>query len=983
MARASSKKSQTPAKKASRATQAPDATRYPASGFGVAAFLSLLLALGLLMALLSFSPEAPKNWMGPVGRRVAKELLDGLGLGSYLLAALLLLGSLGRLLGRFRRPSVAVLGFSAISLLAALMLLAFFDGQIQGAPAGGMVGMVTAGLLRKVVGAGGTLLLAFGLLGIGLMGLTGVPPRRFFGMLQERVNRFWLWAKHSIETRREARRVLKAREAELVQEAAIRQNEAEQARMDREAALIAKLEEKKRRAVLKASVQAEERALKRIAKAEAERRIEGMAPAADVVEALDGAQALDARAELEREAEAAKPSAPAGPPGRSSLRPPLEERDGPELEDAAEVVERLDRLDEPVTRVEGAARRRGTARPPLQDAEANAEPKAAAEAAAEVDSRAEIDPKVSPEPPEAVKEPEVAKEPEVVIHARKEAQADFSEPVEPARTPVEPKAAAATYELPPVSLLDYDADAPDAIDPGELKARATRLEEKLRTYNVDGKVVAIRPGPVVTTYEYQPAPGVKVAKIAALTDDIAMSMEAERVRIVAPIPGRGVVGIELPNNRRENVYLKEIIAHETFKNSKSLLTLGLGKDAEGEPRSQDLRKMPHLMIAGTTGSGKSVSINTMILSMLYKATPDQVKFIMVDPKMLELSLYADIPHLLLPVVTDPKKASLALSWAVDEMERRYQLLSDMKVRGIDGYNRRLERLRKQRDADAKIAVERALRAAEARRAQTEEAENLSESDLLELEGLPEEQQDLAEALVEAPEDRVADPWPEEELPDAMPYIVVLIDEFADLMMAASKDVEASVQRLAQKARAAGIHVLLATQRPSTDVITGVIKNNFPARIAFKVASRHDSATILNTPGAENLLGMGDSLFLSVASPSPVRIHGAFVSEDEVERVVEFWKAQAKPRYDLSILEPPADEAADLADEDMDPLYDQAVAIVTETQNASISAVQRKLKIGYNRAARMIEMMEAQGIVSAPSGAKREREVLVKGFGDTL
>ena len=545
---------------------------------------------------------------------------------------------------------------------------------------------------------------------------------------------------------------------------------------------------------------------------------------------------------------------------------------------------------------------------------------------------------------------------DLIIHERKALETDFNEEDRAARRrrPEKP-----TYVLPPINLLDYEGDGPAPIDQLALKERASRLEEKLRTYGVEGKVMAIRPGPVVTTYEYQPAPGVKVAKIANLADDIAMSMEAVRVRIVAPIPGRGVVGIELPNAGRENVYLKEIVAHEAFKHSKSLLTLALGKDAEGEPQVRDLRKMPHLMIAGTTGSGKSVSINTMVLSMLYKATPDEVKFIMVDPKMLELSLYNDIPHLLLPVVTDPKKASLALAWTVDEMERRYKLLSDAKVRDIQGFNKKLEKLTKQRAAEAK------------------RAKPVIEDDGPDVIMSGDER----DASTPTDEQQLADPWASDELPPPMPFIVVLIDEFADLMMAAPRDVEASVQRLAQKARAAGIHVLLATQRPSTDVITGVIKNNFPSRLAFRVASRHDSATVLNTPGAENLLGMGDSLFLSVASPNPVRVHGAFVSEDEVERVVEFWKKQAKPIYDPTILQPKEGDGADgFADEDVDELYDQAVRFVAETRKASISAVQRKLRVGYNRAARMIEMMEAQGIVGPVQGPKGEREILVSAMG---
>ncbi|MBI3178882.1 MAG: hypothetical protein HYZ27_04435, partial [Deltaproteobacteria bacterium] len=403
------------------------------------------------------------------------------------------------------------------------------------------------------------------------------------------------------------------------------------------------------------------------------------------------------------------------------------------------------------------------------------------------------------------------------------------------------------------------------------------------------------------------------------TDDIAMSMEAERVRIIAPIPGKGVVGIELPNKRRATVYLKEIVAHDRFNKAASLLSLALGKDTEGETQVRDLEKMPHLLVAGTTGSGKSVSVNTMILSILYKATPEQVKFIMVDPKMLELSLYEDIPHLLLPVVTDAKKAAQALAWAVDEMERRYRLLSEHKVRNIEGFNKKVEAME---TADGSTPTQKPL-----------------------------------------------------------PYIVVLIDEFADLMCVAPRDIENSVQRLAQKARAAGIHVLLATQRPSTDVITGVIKNNFPSRISFQVASRHDSQTVINQPGAENLLGMGDMLWLGNTSPNPVRIHGAFVSEKEVERVADFWRSQAKPVYDETILRARDDDDIEAIDEsERDEMYDRAVQIVTETRKASISAIQRRLRVGYNRAARMIEMMEKDGIVGPAVGPKGEREVLVSSMG---
>jgi len=604
--------------------------------------------------------------------------------------------------------------------------------------------------------------------------------------------------------------------------------------------------------------------------------------------------------------------------------------------------------------------------PPETDATISARPSAAPSPAGRSSEPKQKKTANSPAPPKAqsVVEPEdsrvdterpAAAEADATPPARKASAPKPTEPVilerkaQPVKIEDGPSASAKSptpdsFELPPLHLLDYEGDDASEIDGDDLKGKAVRLEEKLRTYGVEGTVTAIRPGPVVTTYEYEPAPGVKVSKIANLADDIAMSMQAVRVRIVAPIPGRGVVGIELPNEKRENVYLKELIAHDQFKKSKSLLTLAMGKDAEGEVQTRDLQQMPHLLIAGTTGSGKSVSINTMVLSILYKATPDQVKFIMVDPKMLELSLYNDIPHLLLPVVTDARKASRAIQWAVGEMERRYQMMSDLKVRDVEGFNKRLARLKKARaDRDAKGG-----------------------------EGPAE--------LVDDKGKTVRDPWTGKDLPDPLPYIVVLIDEFADLMNVAPRDVESSVQRLAQMARAAGIHVLLATQRPSTDVITGVIKNNLPSRVSFRVASRHDSATVLNTPGAENLLGRGDSLFLSVASPLPQRIHGGFVSEEEVERVVDFWKAQAKPRYDASILQKAEDDeggdGGGAGSEEADEHYDMAVQIVTETRRASISALQRRLRVGYNRAARMIEMMEQQGIVGPAMGPKGEREVIV-------
>ncbi len=461
------------------------------------------------------------------------------------------------------------------------------------------------------------------------------------------------------------------------------------------------------------------------------------------------------------------------------------------------------------------------------------------------------------------------------------------------------------YRLPPIDLLDPPPPSRDKADRSSLEEKAALLEEKLSNYGVTGKVVSIHYGPVVTMFEFQPAPGVKVSRIANLSDDIAMAMKALGVRIVAPIPGKDVVGIEIPNDHREAVYFREIVGSNKFKASSSPLTMALGKDIFGKPFVADLKKMPHLLVAGATGSGKSVGLNTIICSILYKSTPQEVKFIMVDPKMLEFSVYNGVPHLITPVITDPRKAASALGWAVTEMERRYALLTQWGVRNIEGYNRMAE--------------------------------------------------------------------------EPLPYIVVVIDELADLMMVAAKDVETLIARLAQKARAAGIHLVVATQRPSVDVITGLIKANFPSRISFKVTSKVDSRTILDTMGAEKLLGMGDMLFLPPGSSDLVRLHGAYISDKEILRVASFWQEQEEPQFDEEIVSRPVVEGGNsngLAGGDMgDELYPQAVELVVRTGYASASMIQRYLKIGYNRAARLIERMEKEGVVGPAQGSK-PREVLL-------
>lgn len=490
-------------------------------------------------------------------------------------------------------------------------------------------------------------------------------------------------------------------------------------------------------------------------------------------------------------------------------------------------------------------------------------------------------------------------------------------------------------ELPSLALLDRPDKAENPIDPADLERVSRLVEAKLLDFNVEAKVVGVHPGPVVTRFELDLAPGVKVSKITGLAKDLARSLSAISVRVVEVIPGKSYIGLELPNQHREIVRLSEVIGDEVFTESKSTLTMVLGKDIAGKSVVADLAKMPHLLVAGTTGSGKSVGVNVMICSLLYKSTPDDVRFLMIDPKMLELSIYEGIPHLLTEVVTDMKDAANGLRWCVGEMERRYKLMSAMGVRNLKGYNAKI----KEAIADG---------------------------------------QPIKDPLWK-PSDDMRDEAPYLE---KLPSIVVVIDEFADMMMIVGKKVEELIARIAQKARAAGIHLVLATQRPSVDVITGLIKANIPTRIAFQVSSKIDSRTILDQQGAESLLGQGDMLYLPPGSGVPTRVHGAFVDDHEVHAVVADWKKRGKPQYIADILSGETTEenllpgeTLESEDGESDPLYDQAVAFVIESRRASVSGVQRKFRIGYNRAARLVEQMEHSGVVSAP-GHNGNREVLV-------
>ncbi|GAB6040026.1 DNA translocase FtsK [Endothiovibrio diazotrophicus] len=491
-------------------------------------------------------------------------------------------------------------------------------------------------------------------------------------------------------------------------------------------------------------------------------------------------------------------------------------------------------------------------------------------------------------------------------------------------------------ERPPLTLLDDPPEGSLGYSPQALEAMSRLVEHKLRDFGVEVEVVEVSPGPVITRFELQPAPGVKVSRISNLSKDLSRAMSAISVRVVEVIPGKSVIGLEVPNEERELVTLGEILRSADYDNAKSPLTLALGKDIAGEPVVADLGRMPHLLVAGTTGSGKSVGVNTMLLSMLYKSSANEVRLILIDPKMLELSVYDGIPHLLTPVVTDMKEAASALRWCVGEMERRYRLMAALGVRNIGGYNRKVRE-----------AAEKG-------------------------EPIPDPLYKPEEALD-----------PEAPPPDltALPYIVVVVDEFADLMMVVGKKVEELIARLAQKARASGIHLILATQRPSVDVITGLIKANIPTRMAFQVSSKIDSRTILDQMGAETLLGHGDMLYLPPGTGIPQRVHGAFVDDHEVHKIVEFLKRAGEPQYleevlrDVEVEGGGGDGATgEGGDAESDPLYDQAVQIVCETRRASVSGVQRRLKIGYNRAARLVEAMELAGVVS-PVASNGSREVL--------
>ncbi|OJT18315.1 cell division protein FtsK [Archangium sp. Cb G35] len=1004
------------------------------SGPGQRALLGLVLMAASVLSLVSVATFSAKdrrgpgfeNAVGPMGHLIAEGLRGMLGVWAYLLPLCGVYAAMVVFVGnRERRRWPQLVAFVLLTLSGAVLAQLFIGTQPgQAHPPGGFVGATLGGMMVGMFSTVGTIILVTTVCAAALIVGTQYTFLKLCSLawagacvvgrrVQENALLFWEQQKEAYKERqvRAAQEKeeedaflaeLEEEEAELeeAERLALEAEEAEQEAMAEEAVRLARQEEKERATAAKLAAKDARETAKQTAREAREKKLEAgqqpviVTPPAAPARPAPGADPAWAAFLSPSPAANALPNVPAAPAAAALPADTAKGKRGK----APNIVTG------PETPADAQDSEPMVAAAPLAAASAPAAQAPASPAA------------IVPAPPSAlartplIVEPKAPPKPTAVAIKKKD-QEQFQ--FVGGRT---------SFSLPPLDVLEIEKKERSALDKDAFLTTAEKLRAKLADFGISGEVVEIRPGPVVTMYEFLPGPGIKVSKIAALQDDLAMAMEAMRVRIVAPIPGKGVVGIEVPNRDRETVYLKEIAEQDVFQKAGSRLTMCVGKDIEGMPYVFDLAKAPHLLIAGTTGSGKSVAVNSMIMSILLKSTPEEVRFIMVDPKMLELSVYEGIPHLLLPVVTDPKKAALALRWAVEEMERRYQMLSEAGVRNIAGFNKFVETQDAEK-SNAKPAEESAKKAAPKKPKKvvvvdvaTPEDAVIEESHSASANAGPgvaapkDDVEDLREALPEpeeAPESmQAADEDDDDGMSDAvdaaleaagesessreekrewkkLPYIVVIIDELADLMMVASREVETYVARLAQMARAAGIHLMVATQRPSTDVVTGIIKANFPTRISFMLRSKPDSMTILGTVGAEALLGMGDMLIMPPTSAHLQRVHGAFVSENEIKHAVDHLKAQGKPVYDDSILKPRDDESeggGGEEDELSDELYDQALATVSEMRAVSISMLQRKMRIGYNRAARMIERMERDGVVGAADGAK-PREVLIRGVGE--
>lgn len=910
IAKKSSTKKKSSKKKSSSKKDATPAysSKSMALGREVGGLILIALALVILLSVLSFDPAdirgagPPSNLIGPVGVHLGDLLLYLVGVGVFFFDALLWYLGFMLIVGRLIEWKWSEIAGQLLFVLAGAMLchLAFVDHTLFGHMPGGLVGELTAEISRGLVGTVGASILGISTLLLSLMLATDMSLGALVRKITAKIHHFSAWVQHKRTVRKLYKERLAEARAELM---ALQGLDADDpARIAAELSLKPLIEQGY-----------------------------DYDPEKEVQEKLTGTITSLLRSELDlEEEEKASKKKKSKKKSKSKSDDKVDEAAITVVADITDAADAADsgewEMGEPLATEPEIV---------IRHVDEDEAPSAPAKKASKADSKV-IDmgkEKQASGPVNADFGPQIV-ESESQKRSREKKEmlsADDGDGIL-----FKPKKKG-KYELPPITFLDFDDGDAVEIDTDALRQMAAQIEQTLADFKVEGSVVEICPGPVITMFEFSPAPGVKISKIAGLSDDLAMGLAALSVRIVAPIPGKGVVGIEVPNPTREMVWLKEIIADDVFQNQEMQLPMALGKGTEGEPVVADLAKMPHLLVAGATGSGKSVAVNTMIVSLLYTNSPEDVRMIMVDPKMLEFNIYENIPHLLLPVVTDPNQATIALNWTVNEMERRYQKLADLGVRNLKGYNKKVERLTKQAELDALDGKE--------------ESAAMRELDIQD-DGSPRHQR--------------------------MPFLVVVIDEFADLMMTASKDVEQAVARLAQKARAAGIHMILATQRPSTDVITGLIKANFPTRIALRVTSKTDSRVILDSNGAESLLGNGDMLFVPPGTSYLKRVHGAYVSETEIHQIADFLRSQGTAEYDESILatDDEDDEGGNPEDEwEKDEYYNDAVRIVVESQKASISMIQRKLRVGYNRSARMVDRMASEGIVGESDGC-RPRDVLV-------
>lgn len=908
-----------------------------------------LLAIGVLMigGLCSYQ-FGGGTLMGPVGRLVASALYATLGMGSYLLALGVVGLGIKSLLGEAMEVRAGEgLGFAGATIAGCVLLhVTFPEYRTHGLTAGGLTGEVLGEIGLGLFDHAGTYLIALALLVVGLFASTPlsvahlVAGARLVGRSCVAVGAY-LWG--GLRGLVDSLRGKQPTGEEEVEEEEVDEEEVEEEEEEEEEAEAPKPRRRRKTAPAPAPADAtpaaEPRKNRKLAKTPEE------LPEI-VVSALPEQPSPRKKKDKATEAQPVIPEAT----GEAAAAPKRRRKvatDAPEISDEdvdAPVQDEREPADD-----ESAAPARSRKKPPPRPGELPA-------------SKPEL----------AANKPELPSIP-IVPPVQMPLPAPVPEAAKPAPERVKPipgivRLTPGPYLLPPSKLFEAADQAVVEVDKTFVLEQAARIEHALATFKVTGKVTKIHPGPVITRYEFKPDPGVKLSRIESLENDLAMALEAISIRILAPIPGKATVGFEVPNVTRETVAIKEILESEGLGTTRThKLPMALGKNITGKPIAIDLAKAPHLLVAGATGSGKSVGVNAMICSLLYACTPEDVRMIMIDPKMLELSIYKDIPHLLLPVITDAEAANLALRWAVDEMERRYAVLSDAQVRDIAGYNKKLPQLLEEYEGEKRMIEQES---AEASAEAAQEGEDNVAAEFLGGVAFNAKGEPIDVIGGETLGIKLGDK------PEKMPYIVIIIDEFADLMMVASKEVETSVARIAAKARACGIHLILATQRPSVDVITGTIKNNFPSRIAFQVTSDIDSRTILDGKGAKQLLGMGDMLYMDRGS-QPQRVHGCYVSEDEILKVVSFIKKQARPVYNHAIA---AKREEDLEDEPSnkhsDSLYDKAVQIVAETRKVSTSMIQRRLNIGYNRAAKIVEQMEADGVIG-PSRGTAPREVFVQ------